>query len=57
MTYIKKKIYAKKYLFNLTEAMKEKIENLAIKEGKSIADVIREAIREYIKREEKNKCK
>jgi predicted transcriptional regulator len=54
---IDRKKYEEKIYFCVSKTIKEKLERIAEKEGRSLSDIIRELIAEYVNKKEQDNAK
>ena len=54
---IARKKYEEKIYFCVSKTIKEKLERIAEKEGRSLSDIIRELLAEYLNKKEQDNAK
>jgi len=54
---IARKKYEEKIYFCVSKTIKERLEKIAEKEGRSLSDIIRELIAEYVNKKEQDNAK
>jgi|YelNatPaOPRAMG01_1025707.scaffolds.fasta_scaffold712129_1 predicted transcriptional regulator len=54
---IARKKYEEKIYFCVSKTIKEKLERIAEKEGRSLSDIIRELLAEYVNKKEQDNAK